>query len=106
MSPTSSYTLPLVPAAVLLGVCTFLIFVPVLALAALIVVAVAALGTIAAVVAALLTSAYRRLRFLSVRHPPKQSGLAGQASVLADANGDRLREPRLVHLPLDTKGVQ
>lgn len=107
VSPTSSYALPLVPAAVLLGLCTFLIFVPVLALAAVVTVIIAILSAVATAIAALLTSIYRwsNPHLVSARGRIKQRRLARQAGVLADATRERPGEAQSVHLPIHSKGI-
>lgn len=106
MSPTSTYSLPFIPAAIVLGTLVFLLFVPVFALGAAILIAagilVALLGATIAAPILILRSARRRWSL----HQARQAELATEAGLLADANSSRLREPRTMHLPLNTKGIQ
>lgn len=108
MNPTSSYVLPLVPAAVILGACIFLIFVPVLALAAVIGVAIAILSALAVGIGAFSISLYRwsRSRFHVIRERLAQRRQAGGTGVPAEAIGARPGQAHPMQLPINSKGIQ
>lgn len=102
VNATSTYSLPLVPAAVFLGSLTFLLFVPVLALVAVLCLAVVTLAGLIAAPILLARSVRRHWPF----HLFRKLRLAIPTGVKADASSRDLGEPRSTHLPLQTKGIQ